>query len=84
MNNKTIPVTMPDWLWGRLATIAEQRNQPIAGLVADALREVADANPRIKFERISRLGILERELVEARAAGIKAPGTHTSSKGRAA
>lgn len=73
---------MPDWLWARLTVVADAKGIPVTGLVADAIRQIVDDNPRVKFERVRKLGILEKELIAARAAGYMPPGIHTSSKGK--
>jgi hypothetical protein len=47
---KTVPVTMPDWLWGRLVMVADDLHVPVAGLIADALRRTIDDHPRVISE----------------------------------
>ncbi|AAT90033.1 hypothetical protein ATY41_02785 [Leifsonia xyli subsp. xyli] len=60
MNEKTVPVTIPTWVWGRLATIAEHRGVTVGDLIADGVMAVLGADP-------GRLGELEMELNKRRA-----------------
>lgn len=56
---KTVPVTLPDWVWGRAATIAEHRGVKVGDLIADGLMGVLDADTH-------RLEQLETALKAAR------------------
>lgn len=44
MSDKTVPVTLPEFAWGRLATIADHRNTTIAQLIADGIRVVLETD----------------------------------------
>lgn len=66
MSDKTVPVTMPDWMWGRLATIAEYRNTDIGTLIASALSKVVEKDP-------DTLGQLRAEIHAARVGGYRIP-----------
>lgn len=70
--NRTVPVTMPDWMWGRLATIAEFRKVPIADLIARALTSVVEKDP-------DRFGQLRTEIHAARVAGFRTPHSSMST-----
>jgi predicted DNA-binding ribbon-helix-helix protein len=41
----TVPVKLPDFVWGRLATIAEHRQVSIADLIADGIWHTLDSDP---------------------------------------
>lgn len=62
--NKTVPVTLPDWMWGRLATIAQHRATPVADLVAVSIVSLLRDDP-------NRLAELDMELNTARLAGYR-------------
>jgi len=64
--NKTLPVTLPDWMWGRLATIATHRGTNAADLIAVAIVGVLHDDPH-------RLAELDMELNAARTAGYRTP-----------
>lgn len=57
----TVPVRIPEWVWGRLATIAEHRQVRIADLIADGVWMVLDRDP-------NRLAELEMELKKRKKA----------------
>lgn len=64
--NKTIPVTLPDWMWGRLATIALHRGTDAADLVAVAIVGLLRDDPH-------RLAELQMELKAAINGGYQTP-----------
>ena len=64
---KTIAVEVPDWVWGRLASIADTEKRTVGDLVADQILLLLGENPQL-----SQLEILQRELVLARRAGYRA------------
>jgi hypothetical protein len=64
--NKTIPVTLPDWMWGRLATIAKQRGTEVADLIAVSIVSLLRDDPH-------RLAELQMELTAARNGGYQPP-----------
>lgn len=57
---KTVPVSLPDWVWGRAATIAEHRGVKVADLIAEGLMGVLNADQH-------RLAELEAELRKMRS-----------------
>jgi hypothetical protein len=72
--NKTLPVTLPDWMWGRLATIAEHRNTLAADLVAVAIVGLLKDDQH-------RLAELDMELNAARAGGYRTEKVRATAKG---
>ncbi len=76
MTDKTVPVTMPDWMWGRLATISEFRKVPISELIAGALTKVVEKDP-------DALGELRAEIHAARVAGFRMPHSSMAAPYRA-
>lgn len=42
MKPRTIPVTVPEFVWGRLATIAEHNGRSVGDLIADGIWHVLD------------------------------------------
>ena len=54
-----MPVGLPEWVWGRLATIAEHREVSVGALVADGVMAVLGVDD-------GRLGELEMELRKMR------------------
>lgn len=64
--NKTIPVTLPDWMWGRLATIAKQRGTEVADLIAVSIVSLLRDDPH-------RLAELQMELKAAVRGGYQTP-----------
>lgn len=61
-----VEVTLPDWVWGRLATIASHRGVQVADLVAAGVTDVLRSDT-------GRLEQLQTELDHVRAAGYRAP-----------
>lgn len=58
-------VTMPDDVWGRLATIADDRNTTIAELLVAAVMEITE--PRTRGERVVQLvraGLTDAQIAE--------------------
>lgn len=53
--NKTIPLTLPEQVWGRLATKADKEGRKVADIVADAIAEVLNPQPRIVVESGTQL-----------------------------
>jgi len=45
MTLKKVPVLLPAWMWGRLATIAEHRNVRVADLIEEGIAHVLDSDP---------------------------------------
>ena len=39
MNQKTVPVYLPEHVWGRLASMADDRGMSIADLIADGIKQ---------------------------------------------
>lgn len=75
---RTVPVVLPDYVWGRLASIAEFRGVKVADVIADALWETLRHPRRDVQERAlgpsgDNLRMLSAELNAARAAGWRAP-----------
>ena len=68
----TVTVTLPGWLWWRVAKLAEKRNIPVAGFIADAIREKVDLNARHE-KRLDQFGVLQSELRAARREGFLTP-----------
>jgi hypothetical protein len=73
MSNKTIPVTLPEWMWGRLATIGTHRATPVADLIAVAIVGLLKDDPH-------RLAELDMELNAARLDGYQTPSTRKEHK----
>lgn len=48
--NKTIPLTLPEGVWGRLATKADKEGRKVADVLADAISEALNPKPRIVVE----------------------------------
>jgi hypothetical protein len=86
---RKIPLVIPEYVWGRLATIAERRNTNVSALIGDAIADLVDSDPTyVANRRIlappastphgrSQLDILNDELNAARTDGYRAPGIHT-------
>jgi predicted DNA-binding ribbon-helix-helix protein len=70
MADRTVPVTVPDWVWGRLATIAEHRGCSVGALIAEGINGVLARDP-------NRLDELRMEL-------RKVPSKDPRTKGKAA
>lgn len=67
MPDKTIPVTLPAKVWGRLASIADAQGVKVADVIALAIaQKVHDSLP-------DNLARLQQGLDEARASGWRAP-----------
>jgi predicted DNA-binding ribbon-helix-helix protein len=58
--DKTVPVTLPEWVWGRLTTIAAHRDVTAGDLIASAIMGVLNADT-------GRLQQLETELRQMRS-----------------
>ena len=65
MNHK-VEVTLPDWAWGRLATIADNRRTTVGQIIRNAINDVLWTDD-------ARLDELTAELRAARAGGWYAP-----------
>lgn len=63
---RTVPVTMPESVWGRLASIADNNDSTVAEVIADALQQVVDEGPNHRM-------VLSWELNAARAEGFRVP-----------
>ena len=78
--SKTVPVVLPEWIWGRLATIAANQKISTGEVIADAIMAVLQENPPVRKTRVShlpgnsRLDALAAELSAARKAGYRVPG----------
>ncbi|GAA3730356.1 hypothetical protein GCM10022239_03690 [Leifsonia bigeumensis] len=79
---RTVPVTLPEPVWGRLASIADRRGVKVADLIADAVQAVVSApNHDVRAHLVpvmlppveDRLAELNRELNAARASGWHVP-----------
>jgi hypothetical protein len=64
--NRTVPVTMAVFQWGRLATIADHRGTSVADLVASAIERELAEDPH-------RLQQLSAEVTAARRSGFRVP-----------
>ncbi len=82
MSGKTVPVTLPEPVWGRLASIADRRGVTVADLLAGAVRALVSAPahdvrahlvPVVVPEVHDRLAELDAELNAARASGWRVP-----------
>lgn len=82
MTGKTVSVTMPDWMWGRLASIADKKHVKVGRLIEQLILAAINADaalrPPIHAEGDTglpgrRLDILDAELKSARASGWRAP-----------
>jgi hypothetical protein len=77
----TVPVALPEWVWGRLASIAENRDVKIADVIAEQVGILLDgeatrtAQPRVWAESDpdGRLKELMDEVAAARTSGWRAP-----------
>jgi hypothetical protein len=58
--DKTVPVTLPEWVWGRLSTIADHRDTTSGDLIASAIMGVLNSDT-------GRLAQLETELRQMRS-----------------
>lgn len=71
--NKTVPLTLPEKVWGRLASVAAQRNVDVADLIAEGVRSVLQTQKTAPTPEpapppviVERPGLSElRRLVEA-------------------
>ncbi len=83
---KTVPVTVPTWVWGRLATIAANRKTTVAALVADAVADIVNGTEDVRTPRRvhlpgnDRLEQLRAELRAARLDGYRPPRTEQRAK----
>lgn len=82
MTDRTIPVTLPELVWGRLASIADRRGVKVADLVGDAVVAVVSSPahdvrahlvPVVLPPVEGRLAELKAELDAARLSGWRAP-----------
>lgn len=48
-----VEITLPSQVWGRLASLAEERNTDVGGLIADSIRATID-HPRGNTARIEQ------------------------------
>ena len=89
MSVKTIPVTVPEWVWGRLATIADNRHVSVAVVVEEAINTILEGAKEVRVPRVvhlegnERLEVLRAELVAARKAGYRSPGNEVRVRSRA-
>jgi hypothetical protein len=60
MKQQTVTVTLPEWVWGRAATIAEHRGVKVGDLIASAILGVLNSDT-------GRLQQLETELRQMRS-----------------
>lgn len=61
MRNVTVPVTMPEHIWGRLASIADRHNCRVADVVARALIASAATGTMPKSINICPPGTEQKE-----------------------
>lgn len=47
--NKTIPLTLPEGVWGKLATKADKEGRKVADLIGDAVAAVLDPTPHVVY-----------------------------------
>jgi len=86
MSSQTVAVTMPDWVWGRLVSVAEHRGVKVADLIASTLMDTIVSDPHIRAPRFIEQGAfadtgapgyraqrLAAEVDAARANGYRAP-----------
>lgn len=74
MTSQTIPVTLPEKVWGRLASLAEGQGTTVGALLADQIASLLPAE--------TPLGTLRDELTAARAAGFRVPRRELSAEDR--
>lgn len=91
MSGKTVPVTLPEPVWGRLASIADRRGVTVADLIADAVQALVSAPahdvrahlvPVVVPEVHDRLAELKAEVDAARESGWRAPSTRARYRQR--
>lgn len=76
---KTVQLTLPDHVWGRLASMADTSGLKVADLIGDAVEDVLEptAKERRAYNRrvvpVDRLAVLDAELSAARRSGWRAP-----------
>lgn len=77
-----VPVKLPRWVWGRLATIAANRGVKVADLLVEAIQGLMESQPQgaIRRPRVwaesdpdGRLKELMDEVAAARTSGWRAP-----------
>lgn len=83
MRPVSVPVTLPSWLWGRLATIADHRHSSVADVIGTALLALVEGDAKIRqpiHDVLAgtgapghRVEVLASELRAARAASYRAP-----------
>lgn len=77
--SKTVQLTLPDHVWGRLASMADTNGLSVADLVGDAVENLLEptARERREYKRVvvptDSLALLDFELSAARRAGWRAP-----------
>lgn len=76
MTTMTVPVVMPEKVWGRLASVAEGRGTTIAALLADQVVALLPAES-------APIDVLRSELGAARKAGFRIPRRGLSAEDRA-
>lgn len=65
---KPVTVMLPEWLWGRLASIADRSGMTVGDVIATALLNSVEPD-----RPLSRLQTLNAELSAARKSGWRAP-----------
>jgi hypothetical protein len=50
MTTKTVPVTLPVAVWGRLVSVAESRNTTVPALLARAVESLTEPTPKRGWE----------------------------------
>ena len=71
MSLKTVPVSLPIWMWGRLATIADHRELRVADLIAEGIAHVLDSDP----DRLAELAAELKQIKSSRRAPTNPKGT---------
>lgn len=66
MATRTVQVIVPEWVWGRLASIADRQHRRISDVIADQLLETITGDG-------DQLADLTKELKVARRSGWRAP-----------
>lgn len=77
--SKTVQLTLPDKVWGRLASMADTQGLKVADLLGDAVEDLLEptAKERREYNRkvipLDRLALLNAEVSAARRSGWRAP-----------
>lgn len=86
MSNRTVPITVPEFVWGRLATIADQKETTISDLLAEVIKNTIRGTTEVHVPTPvygvgnERLRQLSAEVSEARRNGYRPPGAATRER----